>query len=128
MSSLTSEELSLLRKEAQIWYVDLCDVLRFTAADDAYGGRGDSTPDPVATGVKCSVESGAGHEQTVALIGALQTEAEYIITLPAELDIRVDDQLVITTKGNLTLRVQAVLAPESNEIDRMVIANKLLGV
>lgn len=125
MSSLTSEELGLLRQESQIWYPDLCDIYRLTPVDDDYGGSQDLQEDLYATNVKCMVEAGSAHEQIIALIGALAIRGEFVITLPAETDVVVTDHLVITTKGNLHLRVQALLSPESFEIDRYVVANRL---
>lgn len=127
---LTSEELGLLREEAQIWYPDLCDLYRGsgTAGGDDYGGYDPDPSEPgdlVATGVKCMVESGAGHVQILQLISAERNFQVFRVSLPADFDVRVGDHLIVTTKANQHLRVQAVLAPESYEVDRMVVANEL---
>lgn len=125
MSSITNEELSLLRDESQIWYPDLCDIYTFTPVDDGYGGHGDDTESLVASDVKCAIESGAGHEQLITLLGLERPDAIYMITLPAEEAIKIGDHIVVTSKGDLSVQVQAVLAPESYEIDRIVVTNEI---
>ena len=121
--SLTADELGLLQDEAVVWMPDRCDTFRYTSSDDAFGGRGDETEEPVLTDVPCSVETGAGHEQILASLGIERQTSVYLVALPADTDVRVRDHIVVTTKGNLHLMVQAVMAPETEEIERRVVAN-----
>jgi len=121
--SITEYELSLLRDEAEVWYDDVCDIYRITSTDDPYGGEGVVSETPIATGVGCALESGAAHEQERALIAKIQGVQLFTVALPAETDIEVGDHIIVTSKSNLHLRVQAVLAPESIEIERHVIGS-----
>lgn len=123
--SLTTEELSLLRNEAEDWRPDLCDIYRTTLTNDPYGGHGTSAESQVATGVSCTVETGAGHEQTIQLLGFERPSTLFLIFLPADQDIRVGDHIIVTTKGNQHMEVSAVMAPETHEIERMVVATSL---
>jgi hypothetical protein len=59
-------------------------------------------------------------------IAALRNVHVFTVFLPAETDVRVQDNLVLTTQDNLKLRVQAVLRPETNELLRPVIATSEL--
>ena len=128
---LTSTELQLLRQEAQVWYPDLCDIYRGTVSTpggDDYGGWEDNVEEPsdlVYTDLKCMVESGSGHEQILNLLAEARNYQIFRVHLSPDVDVRVGDHLIITSKGAQHLRVQAVLAPESYEIDRIVIANEL---
>ncbi len=118
---LTTSEIAALRREVNSWLVDTCDLYRETRSTDAYGGETE-TEALVQAGISCSVQSGVAHEQVVANIGALRAEHIYTVTLPAEVDVRVQDNLVITSKANLKVRVQAVFRPETNELMRPVVA------
>lgn len=127
---LTSEELDLLREEAQVWYPELCDLYRGSAVSggDPYGGYSPDPEEPgdlVMSAIPCMIESGAGHEQIFQLAGAERNYQIFRIHMSPEIDVRVNDHLIITTKDNQHLRVQAVMAPESYEIDRIVIGNEL---
>lgn len=118
---LTTAEIALLRQEVETWLTDLCDLYREMLSDDVYGGQVESEA-LVASGLRCSVQSGVSHEQTVPEISALRNVHVFTVTLPAETDVRVQDNLVITTKGDLKMRVQAVFRPETNELMRPVVA------
>lgn len=122
--SLTPPELELLQQEAEVWQSDLCDIYRMTSTDDGFGGIGEEE-DVIATGVTCMVDPGSAHVQTITMIGFQRPDTLFIVYLPAEQDIIVSDHIVVTTMENLHLRVQAVMAPETDEIERMVIANNL---
>lgn len=127
---LTSEELQLLREETQVWYPDLCNLYRGTptAGGDDYGGYDPDPTEPgdlVQAGIPCMVESGSGHEQILTLLGQEQNFQIFRVHMSPEVDPHVNDHLIITTMGDQHLRVQAVLAPESYEVDRIVIANEL---
>lgn len=118
---LTTDEIALLRQEVDTWLTDLCDLYRETLSTDAYGGQATSET-LVTEGVACKVQSGVVHEQTVPELAALRNVHVFTVTLPAETDIRLQDNLVVTTMDDLKVRVQAVLAPETNELSRRVIA------
>jgi hypothetical protein len=127
---LTSEELTLLREESQVWYPDLCNLYRGTptTGGDDYGGYDPSPSEPgdlVQADIPCMVESGASHEQILILAGEARNFQIFRVHMSPTIDPHVDDHLIITTMGDQHLRVQAVLAPESYEIDRIVIGNEL---
>jgi hypothetical protein len=122
---LTTDELDLLRQETTSWMTDVCDLYRETTITDAYGGQ--STSEALVTeSIPCSLQSGVAHEQTVPEITALRNVHVFTVFLPAETDVRVQDNLVLTTQADLKLRVQAVLRPETNELLRPVIATSQL--
>jgi hypothetical protein len=123
--SLTSEELGLLRSEAVVWQPEVCDIYRVTETEDEFGGSGESGEEVIAANIPCSVEPGAGHAQVVLMLGLERPSTTFIVYLPAGVDVQVDDHLIITTKGNEHMRVTAVMAPETHEIERMVICNSL---
>jgi hypothetical protein len=123
--SLTTEELFLLQKEAVVWQPEVCDIYRLVSEDDDFGGSGDETEEVIATNIPCSVETGAGHEQTIQMLGLERPNTTFIVYVPAGTDVQVDDHLIITTKGNEHMRVTAVMAPETHEVERMLIANSL---
>jgi hypothetical protein len=104
---------------------DRFDLYRDSHSDDGYGGQASSSALVVA-GVLCMVQSGAEHEQSQALEGIMVGMHLFTVTMPAELDIRYRDEIVITSKDDLRLRVQAVLDPETREIMRRVIASTQL--
>lgn len=122
---LTTDELALLRLEAQTWMEDTCSIYRETPAEDVYGGVSVSEA-LLTSGVPCMVQSGASHEQVTQLVGLVRGTHLFTITLPAETDVRVGDNLVLTSQSNLKLRVQALLRPETREIMRQVIASTQL--
>lgn len=72
------------------------------------------------------LESGAGHEQILNLLGAERNFQIFRVHMSPEVDVRVNDHLIVSTQGALHLRVQAVMSPESYEVDRIVIGNELL--
>lgn len=117
------EELTSLRTELTRWMPDVCTITRVNRADDPYGGEED-TDTPFLAGVPCSIESGAGQEQLALILDRVRGVQIYTITFPALTDVRVNDKLIITSQGNLQLRVQAVMDPESWELDRRAIASE----
>jgi hypothetical protein len=123
--TLTDVEVASLRETTERWFTDKCDIYRIAVGDDPYGGE-DETESLVsgATGVECMLESGAAHEQTRAVYGKIVGVQLFTVTLPALTDVRVGDHLLITTQGNLHLRVQAVMDPESWELERRVIGSE----
>lgn len=118
---LTTSEIASLRSEVNAWLVDTCDLYRETRTTDDFGGQTEAET-LVQSGIRCSIQSGVAHEQVVANIGTLRSEHIYTVTVPAETDVRVQDNLVLTTKANLKVRVQAVFRPETNELMRPVVA------
>lgn len=123
--SLTTEELGLLQDEAETWMPDRCDVYRTTPVDDPYGGYGDETETMVLDSVPCTVETGAGHEQTIQMFSAERAATAFIVYVPSGTDVHVGDHLIVWTKGNEHMRVTAVMAPETHEVERMLIATSL---
>lgn len=123
---VTSEELADLRTATQSWYDHLCDIYgQSPGADDAYGGHTNEPDILKASGVRCSVESGAEHEQTRALISQEVLSQTFAVTLPALQPVVVDDEIVVTTLSNLRIRVTALMTPESWEIERRVLGTIL---
>lgn len=124
---LTPTELAGLRAATESWFPDVCDIYRVAAqAGDDYGGYGSTNADTViAAGVPCSVESGAEHVQIRALLAKIENVQAFAVTFPANTDVKVGDHLVLTSRANDRLRVEGVLAPESWEIERRVIASEL---
>lgn len=122
---VTPRELDLLREEVQRWYSDTCDIYRPVLVDDAYGGTGETSESAIRTGVECFLESTPGREQIIPLLASLRGEHIYIVYLPATEDVRVGDHLMVTSRGNLHLRVQAVMNPESLDIEYIVAASTL---
>lgn len=120
--NLSTEELSLLRTGVESWFTDTCDVYRITKEDDEYGGEGE-TETRIQIGVPCMLETGAAHEQVRALMGKLQGVELVLVSLPAGTDVNVEDHLVLTSQSNMHLRVQAVMDPESYEVERRVVAS-----
>jgi hypothetical protein len=118
---LSTAEITLLRQETESWMTDVCDLYRETHTDDGFGGVTDSEV-LVQSGIRCMVQSGVAHEQDLPNIGALRNVHTFTITLPAETDVQVQDNLVVTSLNGLKVRVQAVLRPETNELMRPVIA------
>lgn len=130
MAGLSAPELASLRDETEAWFDSTCDLYHQAGGDDAYGGRGGSYPgSPSLNDLPCNVESGIAHEQERSFIGRFEDIQLFTVTLPAQTDVRIDDRLVIALPAAqfLTVTVQAVLAPESIEIERKVIAVEVAG-
>lgn len=123
---LSSEEIASLRAEVELWHDATCDIFRPTSTDDEYGGYGVTTDGPpIALDVHCTVESGVDHDQVRVFIGTAAEVQWFLISLPADQDIDVGDKLVIDMDENiLTVKVHAVLAPESLEFERRVVGTE----
>lgn len=122
-STITQEELVELRNETELWFTDLCDIYRISLVDDNYGGQTE-TETVLSSGIKCMLESGTAHEQMRAVYSKLVDVQLFTVTLPAETDIQVTDHIVVTSQNNLHLRVQAVLSPESWEVEKRVVGSQ----
>lgn len=125
--TISIAEMADLRQASESWMMDRCNIFRSPAgADDAYGGRDAGGADTqIATNIHCTVESGAEHVQERALLAKIENIQAFTVTLPANTDIAVRDHIVLTSRNNDRLRVEAVLAPESWEVDRRIIASEL---
>lgn len=123
--TITQAELADLRSATESWFTDILDIYRGAVSSDPYGGEGEGAEGLVAQAVPCAIESSAEHVQERALLAIIGDVQAFTVTVPAETDIQVDDRVVLTSRGNDSLRVQAVMAPESWEIERRVIATEL---
>lgn len=136
---INPEELAELRREDEKWFTDFCDIYKVGGAsessesdsddayggtDDDYGGIDDRTETLFQSHVSCMIESSTAHEQTRVVMGVLRETQLFTVTLPALTEINVGDHVIVTTQSNLHLRVQAVLNPESWEIERRVIGSE----
>lgn len=124
---LTPTELAQLRADTISWFDATCDIFRVTGGDDVYGGRGGAhAADPTHTGVRCTVESGAGQEQERLTLGGITEIQVFTVSLPAQTDVLVGDHLKVHKDGeDLHLHVRAVQGPESYELERKVIATEV---
>jgi len=122
---LTDWEMQGLRKGTQEWYTDKIDQFRTVITNDAYGGQEDTVSVVVATDIPCMVEPGAAHAQLMPLIGHTRPDELFLIYVPPDREIVVDDEVTITTRGNIRLRISAVYAPETIDIEKIVIGNQL---
>ena len=123
MTGLETVELSLLRQEAEGWFTDLVDVFEKGITDDPYSGHStDAMETRTMEGVPCAIESGAALEQLSVIAGKVQGTQLFTVTLPAGTAVVVGNHLIVTSRNNLHLTVQAVIGPESYEVERRVIA------
>lgn len=124
---LTPSELAQLREDTESWFDATCDIFSVTGGDDVYGGRGrDHGANPTLSGIKCTVESGAGQEQERLTLGGLTELQVFTVSLPAKTSVKVGDHLVVHKDGeDLHLHVRAVMGPESYETERKVIGTEV---
>lgn len=122
---LVPEELELLRTDLVEWFTDTCDIYRVVGLDDVYGGRSSDHGIAIATDVPCKVESGAGQDQERLLAGQITEIQVFTVRVPVETDVEVDDHIVIKTPENLHLYVRAVMAPETIDIEKRLIATQI---
>lgn len=120
-------ELTDLRDAMSSWRPDTASVYRKPSGSaDAYGGYGTTSAYVlVSSGNAVSVESSPSNEQERALEGIIGEVQVFYITFGYNLDVQVDDKVVLTSMGNIELRVRAVTAPESWELERRVAATRL---
>lgn len=124
MTAFTSDELDLMRADVQEMYDQTLDIYRATSSDDTYGGSGLGTPALVYSGIPCDIYSGASHIVDMPDEGQLVNTQLYNVSVPHGTDVQKDDQVVISSWGNLKLRVTVVMEPESAELEVRFIANK----
>lgn len=124
---LTNVELADLRGALTSWRPDTASVYRKPASSqDAYGGHGTTSAFALVSSANAvSIESSPSNEQERALMGIIGQVQVFYVTFDYNSDVRVDDKLVITSQGNIELRVRAVVAPESWELERRVAATRL---
>jgi hypothetical protein len=123
--TLSIAEMADLRGATESWFMDTANIMRGTPATDAYGGEDPGAEALVQAGVKCSIESGAEHVQDRALLAIIGNTQAFTVTFPANTDVRVGDHIILTSRSNDRLRIQAVMAPESWEVERRTIATEL---
>ena len=122
-STITIAEMADLRGAAESWMMDTCDIYGHSpGVSDAYGGYSVDPELVKQQNVPCYVESGAEHAQTRALLAKIENVQAFSVDMPANTDVEVGDHLIITSRSNLHLRVEGVMAPESWETDRRVVA------
>lgn len=122
LTELFPSEMDDLRSEVAKWYPDTVSIYTVARADDAYGGSAFTSTLLVAD-VPCMVESGAAHEQTRAMIGKLVGTQLFTITFAPGIAVQVGDYIEITSRDNEQARVQAVMEPESWDIEFSIIVN-----
>jgi hypothetical protein len=93
--------------------------------DDPYGGTEDDVSVVVAEDVPCMLEPGAAHAQLLPLIGHVRPDELFLIYIPPEQEVLVDDEVTITSRDNIRLRISAVLAPETLDVEKVVVGNQL---
>lgn len=118
---LTEQELADLRDDATVWMPERSIIYRLTRVDDAYGGEAETEAE-FSSDVPLAIESGAAQEQLEILGDAVIGSQIFTLTFPAGTDVRVTDHVAVLNHGGLDLTVQAVMDPESWEIERRAIA------
>lgn len=120
---VTATEMASLQADVQAWYDHLCSITRFTKAGDIYGGEG-STPNVIATNVKCNVQPGVQTLRTTEVLGEqIESRQLYTLLLPPGTDVKIHDHVTITSlTPNRDLVVAAVLRGESWDIELTVVA------
>lgn len=123
LDTINAEELASLRNEVAGWMPELCDIYTITEEDDAGGG---SIQEEALreSAIMCDISSGAAHEQVELIAGKLLNKQIFTVKFPALTDVRLGDHLIISTQGNMHLLVQAVLSPESYELEVSVIGTR----
>ncbi len=124
---LTAVELADLRGAINSWNPDRATISRKGAdTNDDYGGYGNTGAySTVASNIAVTLDSSPKNDQERTIYSLVGDTHAYFIMFPALTDVRIDDKVVITTQSNLTLRVTAVIAPESYELERRVLATTL---
>jgi hypothetical protein len=124
---LTQVELADLRGAIDSWNPDLATISRKGAsAGDDYGGYGNTGAyATIQSNVPITLESSPKNDQERTIYSLIGDTHAYFITFPALTDVRIDDKVVVTSQANLTLRVVSVIAPESWELERRVLATSL---
>ena len=97
-----------------------------SGSQDSYGGFGNTGGYTVIqSGIHCTLESSPKGDQERTIYSLIGDTHAFFVTFPALTDVQIDDKLVVTTQSNLTLRVTAVISPESYELERRVLATTL---
>ena len=125
MPILTTSELARLRTDIAALLPDLCNVFRPTLTNTSYGGTTYpltqiNTAVPILLAVARPGNKLFGYsfiqQGKVADPERIASEAGYQITLPQSVDIKQDDVLIVTSLGNLRLRIVAVVLTESLQV------------
>lgn len=114
-----------MRSELESFFDQRLSTFRGSANDDdSYGGREAGSAVANLTDVPCEVYPGAAHVVDLPDIGQLVNDQTFTVTVAVGTDILKGDKLVITSQGNLTLRVNVVLQPESQQLQMHIIADR----
>lgn len=120
MPAVNASELERLRTDFTAWFVEECLINRPALTSDGRGGQTETVS--VAENVPCrrtAPNIGPAGEMTVG--GGMQSIIQWVISLPAETDVRPNDRLVI---GERTYEVNADL-DRTTEIARYVLATEV---
>jgi hypothetical protein len=104
---------------------ELATVTRPTLTDDAFGGQSEADT-VINTNVPCNIyPAGEGDlEQLVAQ--KISATGVWTICFLAGQDVKIGDLVTITSKGSFKLRVEAVLSPETYEVERRVLGSAIV--
>lgn len=124
---LTAVELADLRQAVTDWNPDRVTISRKGSdSTDDYGGYGNTGGySTVASNVAVTLESSPKNDQERTIYSLIGDTHAFFVTFPALQDVQIDDKIVVTSQSNLTLRVTAVISPESYELERRVLATTL---
>lgn len=118
---LTAAELAALRAVQAEALPDECSVMRATETETADGGVSHSRAAVATVACRLGALGRSGEERVIA--ERLSAVTGYVVTLPAETDVRAEDRLTI---GARTFEVAAVLATGAWETARRVAAVEIL--
>lgn len=124
MPAVTGSELARLRADFQdAWFVEDCQITRPTRVDDGRGGYTDTwavVSDPYLVCRRTGPNISATSEAPTA--DRMQSQIGWVISLPAETDVRPTDRLVIAGR---TYELTAHL-DRTTEIARYVVATEIV--
>lgn len=126
MTSLSQCEIDAMQTAVEGMYDNTLDIYRSASGStDAYGGHGSaSAPTLQYSDIPCEIYPGTAHVVDMPDIGLMADTQMFTITVPLGTDVQKDDIVVITSAGNLRLRVNVVLTPESQAVELRFIADE----
>ena len=97
-----------------------CQIQRAAKASDGYGGFSETWATIATVNCNMAQPTAALMQQYAQKLG---NQKLFMVRLPANQDVKRDDQLIIASD---TLRVQAVLTPRTYETARRVLASEVV--